>query len=464
MNIKMPDEVQYIINTLQAHGHEAYVVGGCVRDSLLGKEPKDWDICTPSLPEQTVKYFEGCRVIETGLRHGTVTLMLGGMPFEITTYRIDGEYTDNRRPDQVKFVSSLREDLSRRDFTVNAMAYNPEMGIVDFFDGLGDLNAGIIKCVGDPDKRFREDALRIMRALRFASVLSYSIDRETAAAMHDNRGRLKNIAAERIASELNKLITGSGVRGVLSEHLPVVFEIIPELAPAAGFEQNNPHHCHDVLGHILHSVENAPVDVVVRLAMLFHDIAKPGCYTESDGVGHFYGHPKISSDMAGRILSRLKYDNHTLEAVVLLVLHHDREIPPVPKSVKRWMNKIGEERFAQLIEAKKADAMAQSPDHRAKKLEILNKISGLAEQIIKQQQCFSLKDLAVNGRDLMAAGVSEGEQIGVMLNCLLDMVIDGQVENDKTELLRTTRKIIGCDAIGALQTNGRPGTVSPTDL
>ena len=440
MNIKIPDEAQYIINILETNGHEAYVVGGCVRDSLLGEQPKDWDICTSALPEQTMKYFAEHHIIETGLQHGTVTLMLNHRPFEITTYRIDGVYTDNRRPDNVKFVSELKEDLARRDFTINAMAYNPRTGIADFFDGVKDLKSGIIKCVGNADSRFQEDALRIMRALRFASALGFSIDGDTSKSMLDNKKLLNNIAAERIANELNKLIVGNGVKSILSEHTPVIAEIIPEILPMIGFEQNNKWHYLDVWRHTLTSLDNAPKDIVLRLAMLFHDMGKPSCYTESDDkTGHFYGHPQVSHDMARKILLRLKYDNDTIRAVTQLILYHDAELQSQKKFIKRWLNKIGEERFRQLLEVKRADNKSQTMSLTQKILEMLDNIEVLLNEIIEQRQCFSLKDLAVNGRDLIDIGVAEGNKIGVILNQLVDMVIDEKIENDKTVLLETAK-------------------------
>ena len=441
MIIKIPNEVQYIIETLQSNGHQAYIVGGCVRDSVLGKESKDWDICTSALPEQTMKCFDGHRIIETGLRHGTITLILNHMPFEITTYRIDGKYSDNRRPDTVEFVSSLKADLSRRDFTINAMAYNPDEGIVDFFFGMNDLQNGIIRCVGDAGQRFQEDALRIMRALRFASVLGFSIDGDTSKAMLDNCILLKNIAVERIASEINKMIIGDGFSGIILNHLPVIAEIIPEIMLMNGFEQNNPYHCHDVLKHSLLSIDHAPKDVVIRLTMLFHDIAKPKCYTESNGAGHFYGHPQISSEMAKTILLRLKYDNNTIKGVTELILYHEADIQPKREHIKRWLNKFGEAGLRQLIEVKRADAMAQSVLSHKKKLGALDKISGLINEIIGQQQCFSLKELAVNGNDLLAAGFEEGARIGVILNRLMEMVINEKVKNNKDELMKQAHRL-----------------------
>ena len=443
MNIKIPDEAHYIIETLENNGCETYVVGGCVRDSLLGKEPKDWDICTSAIPEKTMKFFEGVHIIETGRQHGTITLILNHKAFEITTYRVDGVYTDNRHPVKVEFVRDLKEDLSRRDFTINAMAYNPKTGLADFFNGVNDLDNKVIKCVGDANKRFREDALRIMRAMRFASVLGFEIHTDTSKAMFDNKKLLNNIAVERIADELNKMITGNGIKDILLQHMPVITEIIPEILPMVGFEQNNPWHYLDVWQHTLTSITNAPVDMTLRLTMLLHDIGKPSCYTESDdGVGHFYGHPQVSCDMAKEILSRLKFDNATIDTVAQLILHHDADIQPRRKHIKRWLNKIGEERFRQLLEIKRADNKAQAIIRTQEKLDMLSDIEIILNEIIEQQQCFSLKDLAVNGRDLIDIGIPEGKQIGTILNHLMDMVIDESIENDKTTLLNAVTNFI----------------------
>ena len=403
MEIKLPDEVRYIIDTLENGGFEAYAVGGCVRDSLLGRTPSDWDVCTSALPEQAMQCFDGCRIIETGLRHGTITLMLNNQPFEVTTYRVDGKYTDNRRPDSVRFVNVLKRDLARRDFTVNAMAYNPKTGVVDYYGGRQDLASGKIKCVGNADKRFKEDALRIMRALRFASVFGFSIDSDTASAMRGNKKLLRNIAAERIATELNKLLLGDGVCEILSEHTEIIAEIIPEI----------------IGSNISYGVENAPKDVILRLTMLFSGIGSP--------------------DAAESILSRLKYDNDTIKAVSQLILYRFYEITD-GRDIKKLLNKIGEERFRQLIEIKKARAMALADGIRQNTTAELSRILSLTDEIIGQRQCYALKDLAVNGGDLIAAGVPEGVQIGIILNRLLNLVIDGEAENDKAVLIGKAEK------------------------
>ncbi|MDR0491016.1 MAG: HD domain-containing protein [Oscillospiraceae bacterium] len=439
--ITIPEEAAHIIDTFENSGCEAFVVGGCVRDCLLGKAPVDWDICTPSLPERTIEIFKGRHIIETGLKHGTITLMLNHKPFEITTYRIDGTYSDNRRPDSVEFVNDLKEDLARRDFTINAMAYSPKCGLIDFFEGEADLQNKTIRCVGDADKRFQEDALRVMRALRFASNLCFTIAKDTSDAAYRNKGLLHKISAERLATELSKLITGANACATLSDYAPVLVEIIPEIKDMIGFNQNTPYHFLDVWEHTLARMGEAPADVTLRLTMLLHDVAKPGCYSEVDGTGHFYGHPQVSSDIAKKTLRRLKYDNNTIETVTQLILYHDTGIEPEMKQVKRWLNRIGEQRLRQLVEVKKADAMAQSEKYRRVKLDALRDIVSLIDEIIEKRQCFSLKDMAVDGKDLIASGIPEGAEIGKILNRLLDMILDEQIGNEKTALLEAAQQI-----------------------
>ena len=435
MNINLPDDVKFIIDTLESGGFEAYAVGGCVRDSLLGKSPQDWDICTPALPEQTMKCFNGQHIIETGLQHGTITLMLNHKPFEITTYRVDGKYKDNRRPEKVRFVNVLKRDLARRDFTINAMAYNPQTGLADYYGGQQDLSERKIKCVGNADKRFQEDALRIMRALRFASVFGFTIDDDTAKAMHENKKLLNNISAERIAAELNKLIVGDSAKQTLLGHTDILTEIIPEFIPAVGFNQKRPEHCYNVFEHSLHSLSEAPKDIIIRLAVLFHDIGKPATYTDENGLGRYFNHFKVGAEITEIILKRLRYDNDTIKAVTELVRLHDSGILLEAKYIKRWLNKIGEERFRQLLEVKKADIKGLAGHIIPRALSNINKVEQILAEVTTEQQCFSLKDLVVNGRDLIAAGVPEGAKIGVILNKLMDMVIDDESANDKAALL-----------------------------
>jgi len=443
MEINLPDDVQYIITKLEDSGFEAYAVGGCIRDSLMDKEPKDWDVCTSAFPEQMMDVFKNERIVETGLKHGTITILLNDSSYECTTYRVDGKYTDNRHPDKVKFVDVLKRDLARRDFTINAMAYNPKTGLVDYYTGQQDLENEIVKCVGNPNKRFKEDALRIMRALRLASEIGFSIDNDTAQAMVDNKGLLSNISVERIAAELNKFIVGENADVLIMNHQAIFTEIIPDLTPTIQFEQNTPYHCYDVFTHTIQSVKNAPPNVTIKLTMLLHDIGKPSCYTEDEnGDGHFYGHAAVSAETAEQVLKRLRYDNDTIDTVKNLVLHHGTELLACNKNIKRWLNRIGEEQLRQLIQVKKADAMAQAYEHGEQKLVMLEKVNIMLDDILEQQQCFSLKDLVVNGRDMIEFGIVEGKQIGTTLNKLMDMIIDEELENERDALLEKALEIM----------------------
>ncbi|MBQ3088720.1 MAG: HD domain-containing protein [Clostridia bacterium] len=430
----LPKSVDFALNGLKKAGFEAFIVGGCVRDILRGKQPSDYDITTSAEPEQTKEAFKNERIIETGLKHGTITLLKDGNPLEITTYRIDGEYADNRRPDNVTFTKSLKEDLARRDFTINAMAYSKNSGVVDLFGGKADLENKIIRSVGDPDRRFNEDALRIMRALRFASVLGFKIDDGTKKSIIKNRNLLKNISAERIAVELLKLITGENAKDVILEYIDVLGVILPEIKSIKNFDQKNPHHIYDVLTHTAIAVENTPPEPALRLAILLHDCGKPDCFTTDENkTGHFYGHPKISYEKAKVALSRLKLDNATTNLVLTLVKYHDVQIEPTEKSVKRALNKYTPEVFFKLLEIKKADNLAQNPEYN--RIEQLNKLKRIAESIINKGECFSLKDLAVNGNDLINIGLPAGKKVGETLKFLLDSVINNDVENKKEALL-----------------------------
>lgn len=442
MEIALPEGVKKIIGTLEEKGHEAYLVGGSLRDILMGKEPHDWDIATNALPEEVMACFSAQMVITTGLKHGTVTIMQNGTAYEVTTYRIEDKYSDNRHPDRVFFTASLKEDLSRRDFTVNAMAYNPAFGLVDLFEGRRDLHNKQINCVGDPQKRFREDALRMMRALRFASVLGFEIGGETALAIHRHKSLLKNISAERLNFELCLLLCGKNVENILRQYADVLDVFIPELAPMQGFWQNNRYHYLDVWEHTLKAVASAPDDPLIRLGMLFHDLAKPECYTEDEeGNGHFYGHPMISSRIAKTIMKRLKFANKTIDTVSELVLYHDSEISLKDKSIKKWLNRLGEERFRQLLLVKEADAKAQHEKYREEKLQKLAVLQQSLELILAQGQCFSLRDMAVKGSDLLQIGIPNGKQIGQILDKLLALVMDGEIENDKEKLLDRAKRL-----------------------
>lgn len=436
MKIILPDQIETVLSILIENGFQAYIVGGCVRDVLLGLVPTDYDVTTNALPKQIIRLFNKYHIIDNGLKHGTVTVIINGMPVEITTYRIDGEYSDNRHPDSVSFTGNLRDDLSRRDFTINAIAYNHQHGFVDYFEGRSDLEKRLIKCVGEPDKRFSEDALRILRALRFSAVLNFSIDENTARSIHKSKELLRNIAVERIANEFSKIICAEGVEAVIQEFIDVFSVFIPEALCMKNFEQNNVHHIYDVLTHTLKVVNNVPRDLHLKLAAFFHDIAKPFTYFKDEyGEGHFYGHQKIGSKMTEDILKRLKYDNYTIEKVSKLVLYHDHVFDENEKIIKRWLNKLSEKTLRELITLKKADTLGQNPKYHYR-LDHLDRINVLIDKIIEKEECFSLKDLAVNGYDLINSGFSQGKLIGQILDYLLAQVIDGDLPNDKKVLLK----------------------------
>ena len=441
MKIKLPEQVRFVLSKLSACGYEANIVGGCVRDSILGLAPKDWDITTSALPQETEQALAGCKLIETGLKHGTVTALINGIPLEITTYRIDGDYSDNRHPDSVTFTRSLKEDLARRDFTVNALAYHEKDGIIDYFGGLKDLQNKLIRCVGEPDKRFDEDGLRILRALRFSSVLGFDIDFSTSQSIGKKKDLLRNIAAERLASELLKLICGKNAEQILRQYPTVFGEFLPEILPTVGFEQHNPYHVYDVWEHTIHSVSAIEPTPVLRLAMLLHDIGKPDCYTQDEiGIGHFYGHPQKSSEIAATVLKRLRLDNDTIKQVTTLVKYHDLPLMSSTKWIKKQLNKLGEPTFRQLLLVHAADTKAHAPQALSN-LQYLDKIEGILNEVIAQGQCFSLKDLDVNGSDLMEIGITEGTQIGAVLKQLLSAVMKETCPNGKEALLNLAEKL-----------------------
>lgn len=430
--IRVPHGAKSIVMGLRYANHEAYVVGGCVRDSILGREPKDWDICTSATPTEMKEHFGrlGIQTIDTGLKHGTITAKLSnGELYEVTTFRVDGNYSDSRHPDSVEFVDSVYKDLSRRDFTINAMAYN-SAGLVDPFHGREDLERGVITCVGNPDDRFAEDALRILRALRFASTYSFRIDDETAKSIHKNKDSLRNIAAERIQSELCKMLCGDGVLQVLLDFSDVMAVIIPELKPCIGFEQNNRYHQYTVYEHIAHAVANYKgADMSVKVALLLHDIGKPLCYSEDENGGHFHGHAVPGRDIAETVMNRLRFDNKTKEDVLELVLYHDALIEPTPKTVKRWLNKIGEHRFSQLLDIRMADIHAHAEGTQESRIDRCIALGVIMSEILEKEQCFSMKDLAIKGKDILSLGVPEGKLVGEILRHILDMVINGELEN-----------------------------------
>ena len=432
-----PDEVLSAIRRLEGAGFSAFAVGGCVRDLAMGRVPGDYDLTTDALPEETAAVFAGERVIETGVKHGTVTVLLHSRPLEITTFRIDGAYSDARHPDAVRFTPSLTEDLARRDFTVNAMAWSPRTGLVDPFGGLDDIRARILRCVGDPARRFQEDALRILRLLRFSSALQFLPAPETAAAAREHRALLERVSAERIAAELGKLVCGPDVRRVVLTGTDILGVALPELLPMRGFDQRNKHHIYDVLEHCAATCEAIPPEPVLRLAALLHDVGKPDCFfTDADGVGHFYGHARRGADMTDAILRRLRYDNASRERITLLVRLHDLRIEPEKRAVLRVLRRIGPECFFQLIALKRADALAHAPGPKTtERVERSAALEALARQVLAEAACFSLKDLKVNGRDLLASGCAPGPAVGQALDQLLDAVTDGAVVNEREALL-----------------------------
>lgn len=435
MKIQLPQHVTYIINTIEEAGFEAFAVGGCVRDSLLHKEPDDWDITTNALPEQIKSLFK--RTIDTGIEHGTVTVMIDKEGYEVTTYRIDGEYEDSRHPKEVSFTSNLSEDLKRRDFTINAMAYNDRVGIVDIFEGVKDLEVGIIRAVGNPKERFTEDALRMMRAVRFSAQLGYTIEKDTKQAIKELAPTIANISAERVQVELIKLVTSNHpdrMRILYETGLTAVF--MPEFDRIMQTEQNHPHHCFSVGEHSIHAMEAVRADKVLRLTMLFHDMGKPETLTtDEEGINHFHGHADFSEKMALDILKRLKFDNDTIYKVSKLVLYHDRKIELRKKSVRRAIHKIGEDLFPALFEVKRADVYAQSDYMREEKLAELNTLEKLYDEIIRNQDCTSLKTLALNGSDLIANGIKPGKELGAILNEMLELVMEDETKNTRDVLL-----------------------------
>ncbi len=438
----MPKNVDTAINLLQSAGFEAYAVGGCVRDSLLGKTPNDWDITTSAKPENMKSVFADFHCIDTGIKHGTVTVVIDGEPLEITTFRLDGEYEDNRHPKSVTFTADLGADLGRRDFTVNAMAYSKMTGTVDLFGGQNDLKNKIIRCVGDPDRRFNEDALRILRALRFASALDFEIEEKTAQSLLKNRALLGNISEERIAKELLKLVCGKGAKRILTDFAPVLFEILPELQPIYKNSHDNPHHCYDIYEHTLIAVESIDPEPTLRFAMLLHDCGKPAVKKfDENGVAHFYGHQRISAEISAQILARLKVSNKFRDEILFLVSNHDRwELYENTEKMPRYLSKFGLDGVLKLLKVMCADVLAQSPEYRYR-LDQIADAEEIAKNLAVQKPCLSLRELQINGRTLMDIGIPQGRKLGAVLAQLLDEVIDGVTKNTQEALTTRAREI-----------------------
>lgn len=440
MKIDIPQYAEVILERLHQNGFEASIVGGCVRDSLLGLTPNDYDITTNALPNQTEAALDGFRIIETGLKHGTVTILSDGNPIEITTYRSDGEYLGHRKPEKVQFEKDLSEDLKRRDFTINAMTYSEESGLTDLFGGLSDLDHKLIRCVGNPQKRFDEDALRILRCLRFASVLGFDIEESTAEQCHKMSQLLKEISAERIAVELEKLLCGKNCLKVLTEYRDIISVIIPELSPCFDFPQNTPHHCYDVYSHICHSVENIQPSWQLRMTMLLHDIGKPFLRTtDENGIDHFKQHQFKSAELAKDILKRLKLDKKSSLLIYNLIYEHDNRVLPQKKYVRRFIAKHGYDFTLDYIKVRFADTSAQSDYHRKEKLHDIAEIKRLTEELHAENAVMKISDLAVNGNDMISVGFC-GTEISKALNTALEAILEDKISNTKEDILKYVKE------------------------
>lgn len=439
LKIKMPKQAKKIIDTLEQSGYEAYIVGGCVRDAVLGRQPMDWDITTSASPLEIKEIFS--YTIDTGIEHGTVTVMMDHQPFEVTTYRIDGKYEDHRRPNEVQFTKCLKEDLLRRDFTINAMAYNDRKGLVDMYHGMEDLEKKMIRCVGVAKERFDEDALRILRALRFQAQLGFEIEQKTQEAIREQAKFLQNISAERIQVELDKLLVSDHPEVLVNAYrLGVTKIILPEFDKMMETPQNNPHHKYNVGIHTIESMKNIEADHILRWTMLLHDSGKPEVRVEGKDKDHFKMHPVVGERIARKVLRRLKFDNHTLRQVSKLVLWHDRRFGNTheihKKMVRRWASELGPELFEKLMQIQKADIEAQSDYQREQKEFILTETKKFFEEIIEEKECLSIGDLAVDGSDLIKAGMAQGKELGNMLSWLLEKVLENPSLNTKDTLMR----------------------------
>lgn len=434
ISISLPEDVRKIIHTIEKAGFEAYAVGGCIRDSLLSRVPDDWDITTSAKPEQIKALFR--RTIDTGIAHGTVTVMQNHVGYEVTTYRIDGEYEDSRHPKEVIFTGSLKEDLRRRDFTINALAYNDRTGLVDGFHGLEDMERRLLCAVGNPRERFEEDALRMMRAVRFSAQLDYEIEDETKKAIRVLSGNLARISAERIQTELVKLVKSPHPEKMRDLYeMGITAVVMPEFDAVMETTQNNPHHKYTVGEHTIHGMMAIEADKDLRLAMLFHDFGKALCKTtDENGIDHFHGHAVLSEELCKKILRRLKFDNDTIRLVSTLVLYHDYRMEAEKKYVRRAVNRIGETAFPLLLQVQQADLDAQSDYQREEKQKRLDQVKAFYREIVEEGECVGLQTLAVKGGDLMAWGMKPGKEIGTMLARLLEAVLENPQNNEKERL------------------------------
>lgn len=442
MDVFIPENIEVLIRRLEQNGFEAYIVGGCVRDQLLGRTPKDYDITTSALPDEIKHCFSEYTTIDTGIKHGTVTVVSESENVEVTTFRVDGKYSDHRHPESVTFSRNISDDLSRRDLTINAMAYNRKTGLIDPFGGQNDLSLGKIRCVGEPHLRFEEDALRIMRTLRFASELDFEIDEAAAAAVHDMKALLENVSYERLSKELMLLVTGKSPCKILELYSDVLSMMIPEIAPCVGFDQRSKYHAYDVWSHIAHAVENSAAIPEVRLALLFHDIGKPKCFTVDDsGAGHFRDHERIGAEIAEKILRRMHFSNDTTCRISKLVKFHYIVPNNEQKFVRRLLSKVGAEDFFPLMEVMKGDNSAKH-SFCLERISVIDSMQETARKIIEEDQCLKVTDLAVSGYDMMELGLS-GAEIGKTLNALLEAVLNEETENTRESLISRACGMIG---------------------
>lgn len=435
--MRLPEYAAWALNRLESAGYETWAVGGCVRDSLRGVPPSDWDLCTSATPQQMMDVFTGETIVETGMKHGTVTVVTAAGPLEITTYRADEAYSDGRHPDGVRFLRHIDGDLARRDFTVNAMAWHPTRGLYDPFGGQSDLQNKLLRAVGNPEQRLEEDALRVLRAVRFVAQTGFTVEAATAAAMRRMKPRLSLVSPERIRGELTRILCGRYAFRALRDFTDVFGEVLPELIPMFGCAQDNPHHIYDVWEHSIRAVAQVPTEPALRWAMLLHDCGKPACKThDAKGVGHFYGHPAVSRTIAESITARLRFSNEDAETICFLVEQHDRPLGDTRKQARRRLMHIGEKRFRQLLSMKKGDIIGQgtAPEQIAELLEVEQRLN----EILAENLCFSLRQLAVNGRDITALGLY-GPAVGAMLQRLLEEVISERLPNETNALLSFAR-------------------------
>uniref|UniRef100_UPI004056D0F9 CCA tRNA nucleotidyltransferase n=1 Tax=Agathobacter sp. TaxID=2021311 RepID=UPI004056D0F9 len=437
----LPEDVRFIIDRLTEYGYEAYAVGGCVRDTLLFRMPGDWDITTSAAPEQVKAIFP--HTIDTGIEHGTVTVMRNHTGYEVTTYRIDGKYEDARHPKEVTFTASLIEDLKRRDFTINAMAYNDKKGLADEFDGKGDLKQKIIRCVGDPMERFSEDALRMLRAVRFAAQLGFSIEENTKEAIRTLAPAIAKVSIERITAELIKILVSDH-----PEELKTAYELgltkifLPEFDTMMETPQNTKHHMYSVGEHTIETLKNIEADRIMRISMLFHDISKPECHFTDEKGSHFWGHPEKGVEKSKIIMRRLKLDNDTIEKVARMVRYHD-ERPGLshPAKVRKLISAVGPEHFPMLLAIKRADTLGQSFFRRAEKMCYIDDLEAFYQDVMDNAVCVRKKDLAINGKDLIAIGMKQGKELGCILEELYQAVLKEPQLNEREKLLELANKL-----------------------